>query len=46
MFLGTSKLPIACSIMALEVFGLQVFIVVAMFAYVVYFVSGKKGIYR
>ena len=45
IFAGASKTPIACTVMGMELFGIQYGVFLAMGCIIAYFISGKKGIY-
>jgi H+/Cl- antiporter ClcA len=46
LFAGASKTPIACTIMAIELFGYESAIFIGIACCISYFVSGKKSIYN
>lgn len=46
VFAGAAKTPIACSIMAIELFGIEIAPYVVVGCLVSFFVSGNRGIYR
>jgi H+/Cl- antiporter ClcA len=45
IFAGASKTPIACTVMGMELFGIQYGVFLALGCITAYFISGKKGIY-
>lgn len=45
VFAGATKAPLACALMALELFGWQVFPFALVSCYIAVWISGKKGIY-
>lgn len=45
VFAGASKTPIACTFMAIELFGIQSVIYMAIACFTAYYFSGKEGIY-
>ena len=45
IFAGASKTPIACTVMGMELFGIQYGVFLAIGCFTAYFISGKKGIY-
>jgi len=45
VFAGASKTPIACSIMAMELFGYESAVFISLACCMAYFASGKKSIY-
>lgn len=45
VFAGASKTPLACCIMAIELFGTGCFVFVAVACITAYYISGQKGIY-
>lgn len=46
VFAGATKTPFACSIMAAELVGYQIFPLALLTCYIAFYVSGKKGIYK
>lgn len=46
VFAGASNTPIACSILAAEIFGWRIFPFALLTCYISYFFSGKKSIYK
>lgn len=46
VFAGAANTPLACSIMAIELFGPTVSVYVVIACFVSYFVSGHQGIYK
>lgn len=46
VFSGAAKTPIACTILGMEIFGMDCAIYVAIACFVAYWCSGKIGIYR
>ncbi len=45
IFAGASKTPIACTVMGMELFGIQYGVFLALGCITAYYISGKKGIY-
>lgn len=45
IFAGASKTPIACTVMGMELFGIQYGVFLAIGCFTAFFLSGKKGIY-
>ena len=45
IFTGASKTPIACTVMGMELFGIQYGVFLALGCITAYYISGKKGIY-
>jgi H+/Cl- antiporter ClcA len=45
IFAGASKTPIACTVMGMELFGIQYGVFLAIGCFTAYIISGKKGIY-
>jgi len=45
VFAGATKTPLACAVMAAELFGFSVLPIVLLATLAAYFISGKKGIY-
>jgi len=46
VFAGATKTPIACFLMAIELFGIEIAIYAAIACIVAYLVSGKGSIYQ
>lgn len=46
VFAGASNAPIACSIMAMEIFGLQIGLYAFVACFMSYYFSGHHGVYR
>ena len=45
IFAGASKTPIACTVMGMELFGIEYGVFLALGCITAYYISGKKGIY-
>ena len=45
IFTGASKTPIACTVMGMELFGIEYGVFLALGCITAYYISGKKGIY-
>jgi H+/Cl- antiporter ClcA len=46
VFAGASNTPLACAVMAAEIFGYRIFPLALLACYLSYYCSGKKGIYH
>lgn len=46
VFAGAANTPLACTIMGIELFGIEYSLHIALVCYVAYYSSGHKGIYR